>query len=619
MYADIGNPDNLQITNQITLQAWIKPTAYDGLRNIIVHGYSSAPEGEVYLRIANGQYQVGSWNGEDHVAVYPMPLSDLGRWVYLCGVYDGTQWTLYRNGQVVKVSKDTTGAVQVQASWAIGARGGGGERFFSGSLRRIALWKTARTAQQVMNDMLSSPSQDDPDLAVYWPLDDGRSPLPPDPAKPSDTAGAIGQDLKIATVMGATTSPWFEPQSLAPLMMLPQTPLLVFTTPAQQMAYTIIGSQISDNGPVPGNDVRRTYVNLNNFGDFPTWSGRLLQVDNPLIGVTLEDWKSEDWTVVRNTLAAELDNVHKVWQLYNHTNDLLNQLLKIQGDVLKAVADKLNAALTAAPAASDSSGTWLSIILGDALAILSVVPEARVGQMALLAGSDIVGLLPSVTNNQSTISSLDPSLSQQIKDQLNAAYQTLLTLNGQRINRILMDGLLLPIVGRLAQTVWSWQATDFGKLPDLVKDKYRLSFYQKLIPTQYVVSEWMNHVTDKPIIYPLDAHPFSGTPPQAYWVAPDVQKQYGFGSYNLYIIHTPGDPYGGTDWHGYPGITRRSSTPINPANYPSEDITQELFETLGVSQADFFTCTNGWEGTSFTAQEIHVGFVDPVTIGQYPI
>ncbi|GLV55870.1 hypothetical protein KDH_27140 [Dictyobacter sp. S3.2.2.5] len=628
VYADIGNPDNLQITNQIALQAWIKPTAYDGLRNIIVHGYSAAPEGEVYLRITNGQYQVGSWNGADHVAASPMPLSDLGRWVHLCGVYDGTQWVLYRNGQLVATRQDATGAVQVQASWAIGARGGGGERFFSGSLRRIALWKTARTAQQVMNDMLSSPSQGDPDLAVYWPLDDGRSPLPPDPAKPSDTAGSIGRDLKIATVMGATTSPWSEPQSLAPLMMLPQTPLMVFTTPAQQLAYTIIGSQISDNGPVPGNDIRRTYVNLNNFGDFSTWSGRLLQVDNPLIGVTLEDWKSEDWTVVRNTLAAELDNVHKVWQLYNHTNALLNQLLMIQGDMLKKVADKLNAALTAAPAASDSSGAWLSIILGDALAILSVVPEAKVGQMALLAGSDIVGLLPSVTNNQSTISSLDPSLPQQIKDQLNAAYQTLLTLNGQRTNRILMDGLLLPIVGRLAQTIWSWQATDFGQLPDLVKDKYRLSFYQKLLPTQYVVSEWMNHVTDKPIIYPLDAHPFSGTPPQAYWVtpssqkswvAPDVQKQYGFGSYNLYIIHTPGDPYGGTDWHGYPGITRRSSTPINPANYPSEDITQELFETLGASQADFFTCTNGWEGISFTAQEIHVNFTDPVTIGESPI
>ena len=224
VYADIGNPDNLQITNQITIQAWIKPAASDGLRNIIAHGYSQTPEGEVYLRIANGQYQIGSWNGVDHVAVYPMPLSDLGRWVYLCGVYDGTQWTLYRNGQAVAVSKDTTGSIQVQASWAIGARGGGGERFFSGRLRNIALWTAARTAQQVMNDMLSSPDQNDPDLAVCWPLDDGRSPLPPDSTVPPDVAGAIGQDIDKAPVMGATTSPWFEPQSLDALVLLSQVP-----------------------------------------------------------------------------------------------------------------------------------------------------------------------------------------------------------------------------------------------------------------------------------------------------------------------------------------------------------------------------------------------------------
>ena len=330
---------------------------------------------------------------------------------------------------------------------------------------------------------------------------------------------------------------------------------------------------------------------------------------------------------MRNTLASELENVGRIWQLYDHTNALLDQLLKIQGDILKEVADKLNAALTTTPATLDSSGYWVSTILSFALAVLSVVPEARVAQMALLVGSDVAGSLASVSNGQPTLSSLDPSLPQQIKDQLNAAYQALLKLYGQRTNRILTDGLLLPIVARLAETVWSWQATDFGNLPDLVQNTYRLSFYQKLIPNQYVISEWLNHLVPEPVLYPLDPHPFYGAPSyacwatpssQKSWVAPDLLKKYGFGSYNLYIIHTPGDPGGGTDWRGYPGITTASNS-VNPAFYPSEEIMQELFQTLGVSQVDFFTCTNGWESTPFTAQEIHLNFVNPTTIGEYPI
>ena len=40
-YVELGNPDHLSITGQITLAAWIKPTATDGYRNIIGLGVDS--------------------------------------------------------------------------------------------------------------------------------------------------------------------------------------------------------------------------------------------------------------------------------------------------------------------------------------------------------------------------------------------------------------------------------------------------------------------------------------------------------------------------------------------------------------------------------------------------
>src|SRR5205807_337927 len=107
-------------------------------------------------------------------------------------------------------------------------------------------------------------------------------------------------------------------------------------------------------------------------------------------------------------------------------------------------------------------------ILSSALAVLSIIPEAKVAQMAMLSGSSITASLLSESKDQPTLFSVtDSNLPQQIKDQLNAGYQALYKLNGDRTNRILTDKRLLPIVGRLAETVWSWQPDDFGKLPSL--------------------------------------------------------------------------------------------------------------------------------------------------------
>ncbi len=172
-YVDLGNPANLNISGTITIQAWIKPSAPLGLQVIVAHGYVQDPAGEVYLRLNGYTYQVGSWNGADHVVTAPIPQSDLGRWTHLCGVYDGSNWIIYSNGRELARQADATGAVPVAGPWAIGARGGGGERFFQGQIRNVALWKTARTPAQIAQDMRDPGLAADPDLRGFWPLNEG--------------------------------------------------------------------------------------------------------------------------------------------------------------------------------------------------------------------------------------------------------------------------------------------------------------------------------------------------------------------------------------------------------------------------------------------------------------
>jgi hypothetical protein len=145
----LGNAIAMNQGGQLTIAAWVKPQATDGIRDIVAHGYTVAPNAGVFLRINNGQYQIGSWNGADHLASAPIPSGDLNQWVHLVGVYDGAAWRLYRNGAEIASRADSIGAVSVNANWTIGARSGGTERFFKGQIDDVAIYRIGMSAERV--------------------------------------------------------------------------------------------------------------------------------------------------------------------------------------------------------------------------------------------------------------------------------------------------------------------------------------------------------------------------------------------------------------------------------------------------------------------------------------
>ncbi len=158
----LGNPTALQIAGAITVEAWIKPRATAGRQDVVAQG-----NGGVYLRIQDGQYQVGV--GE-RCASCPVPAEDLAAWVHLAGVYDpGQGWLLYRNGVQAAVAPNETdpaGAVPVAEDWAIG-------RHYAGQINNVRLWNVARTAEEIRQEMHRRPAPDAPGLAGYWPCDEG--------------------------------------------------------------------------------------------------------------------------------------------------------------------------------------------------------------------------------------------------------------------------------------------------------------------------------------------------------------------------------------------------------------------------------------------------------------
>ncbi|MCC7349269.1 MAG: hypothetical protein IT446_01750, partial [Phycisphaerales bacterium] len=185
---DLGNSSSLDLSGKVTLSAWIKPQATDGFRTIIAHGYRIAPNGEVTLRIAETEegpvYVVGTWgDGIPHGADMPMPLTDIGQWVHITGLYDGTAWKIYRNGVLGFSRTDSVGALPVDASWSIGSSGGIGERMFQGSIDDVHLYNYGLSDTEVEDLYENSPvglpaeltamALSEISVGLVWPLETG--------------------------------------------------------------------------------------------------------------------------------------------------------------------------------------------------------------------------------------------------------------------------------------------------------------------------------------------------------------------------------------------------------------------------------------------------------------
>jgi hypothetical protein len=121
----------------------------------VAHGYTDAPPyGEVFLRIANGTYQFGTWNNAVNPFVgAPIPTGDKDTWVHLAGTFDGGNWRLYRNGVQVASTVSSQGAYPVNASWAIGMSSVRNDRRFAGDIDDVRIFNYALNPQQVADTM----------------------------------------------------------------------------------------------------------------------------------------------------------------------------------------------------------------------------------------------------------------------------------------------------------------------------------------------------------------------------------------------------------------------------------------------------------------------------------
>jgi len=148
-YIDCGNPSSLQITNTITLSAWIKTTDTSSYEIII--GKDSVGTGtRSFLLYRSGSVaRFGVYKSNAGQFISATTTINDGNWHHIMGVNDGTDLKIYVNGTPEGTSIGNGGAFDNGTNtFYIGRRGGSPSQraYFTGNIDEVAVWNSDESA-----------------------------------------------------------------------------------------------------------------------------------------------------------------------------------------------------------------------------------------------------------------------------------------------------------------------------------------------------------------------------------------------------------------------------------------------------------------------------------------
>ena len=138
----VAHVSALNLTSQVSIEAWVKPDSVSGTR-YIVHKNTF-----YYLYVANNVTYFGIRSGGAYKYVQATGLITTGTWQHIVGTYDGAKMILYRNG-VNSAEVAVTGSIDTTTvNLRIGAFDAAAN-VFDGSLDEVAVYNRALTAGEV--------------------------------------------------------------------------------------------------------------------------------------------------------------------------------------------------------------------------------------------------------------------------------------------------------------------------------------------------------------------------------------------------------------------------------------------------------------------------------------
>ena len=173
-FVNCGNDSSLDITDSITIEAWINANSWkiNYWEGTIVGkdgntaGYNLRCGENGRLSFTNGIS--GSWE-----EALSSQIMNTGTWYHVAGVYDGVSQKIYINGELV-AENATTGSIGVNTNnLQIGDSPGYPGRLFDGKIEEIRLWSTARTVEEIRENINLPLSGSETGIVSYWQFNEG--------------------------------------------------------------------------------------------------------------------------------------------------------------------------------------------------------------------------------------------------------------------------------------------------------------------------------------------------------------------------------------------------------------------------------------------------------------
>lgn len=151
-YASIPNSASLNPTGDLTVEAWAKPTALDGMTHAVVHKGSSTTSSSWQYRLtlhATNQWRGCVYAGSAGACVLAPGTASTTSWTHLVLTRSGTTVTLYIDGASVGTATLSGALNSTTGTLGIGRVGSNATNYFKGGLDEVALYAGALSAERI--------------------------------------------------------------------------------------------------------------------------------------------------------------------------------------------------------------------------------------------------------------------------------------------------------------------------------------------------------------------------------------------------------------------------------------------------------------------------------------
>ena len=163
-------PDNsaLDITGDITLEAWVKFDDLTGSQIILEKSDGGASADFSYgLRMFSSKIRFQLGNGDASVVLTAPNDAPIGEWFHISGVNSSGSMTLYING--VSVATGTiTGNIYTNNDSLIIGNYDGFSQYFDGQIDEVRIWNDARTQSEILANMANELNGGEGGLVAYY-------------------------------------------------------------------------------------------------------------------------------------------------------------------------------------------------------------------------------------------------------------------------------------------------------------------------------------------------------------------------------------------------------------------------------------------------------------------